>query len=305
MERVLDAVGEAGASHSREEAGGVVPAMNEVIDVRTAQIMFVLALIPVTYPGAEAQLIRTGGLPDLADHATPAASSSATEFDGKYGPPKAIDGNSATHWASAGPDLPQWFELTFNQPVTLDTVIIDQCDMLNLYANAERIELAFSDGDPVDLTLEDTPAPQILHFDERTTRSLRLTMLSSYGRKHYLGIDELSLFLDPDRVVQAVMPPRMRWEHPDLTAHGRAEHPCVNKTPADVERARRNMERYPWLASWVERQQEAADEWLERSDEWILSMIPEPGACFAYGFTGCPICGASWGTWGGARCSCG
>ncbi len=275
----------------------------EVIDVRTAHIGLVLALIVATHAGAQAQLIRTGGLPDLADGATPAASTSATEFDGKYGPPMAIDGNASTHWASAGPDLPQWFEVSFPEPVTCDTIVLDQVDMLNLYANAERVELAFSEGEPVELTLEDTPVPQIVHFDERTTNTLRLTVLSSYGEKHYVGIDELSIFLDPDRVVQAVMPPRMRWENPDLTAHGRVEHPCVNKTPADVARARENMERYPWLANWVQSQQEAADEWLERSDEWIISMVPEPGACFAYGFTGCPICGASWGTWGGARCS--
>ena len=31
--------------------------------------------------------------------------------------------------------------------------------------------------------------------------------------------------------------------------------------------------------------------------------MPGAGACFAYGFTGCPICGANWGTWGGACAS--
>ena len=33
------------------------------------------------------------------------------------------------------------------------------------------------------------------------------------------------------------------------------------------------------------------------------SNVPSAGACFAYGFTGCPICGASWGTWGGVQAS--
>ncbi|MGD9495658.1 MAG: heparinase II/III family protein [Armatimonadota bacterium] len=271
--------------------------------MRTAHVTAALGLMLVIGPGAQAQLIRTGGLPNLAEGAAPAASTSATEFDGKYGPPMAIDGASDTHWASAGATLPQWFELTFAQPVSLDTVILDQVDNASLYANAERIELTFSEGEPIDLTLEDTAGPQTLRFEPRTTTSLRLTMLSSYGQKHYVGIAELSIFLDPDKVVQTVVPPRQRWEHPDLSAHGREFHPCVNKTPADVERARANMQRYPWLANWVRTQQEAADEWLERSDEWIISMIPKPGACFAYGFTGCPICGASWGQWGGARCS--
>ena len=33
------------------------------------------------------------------------------------------------------------------------------------------------------------------------------------------------------------------------------------------------------------------------------ATCPAAGACFAYGFTGCPICGTSWGTWGGAHAS--
>ncbi|MFW5869038.1 MAG: hypothetical protein ACOCX2_14530, partial [Armatimonadota bacterium] len=59
----------------------------------------------------------------------------------------------------------------------------------------------------------------------------------------------------------------------------------------------------PVLADYVAAQKARADEWLERSDGWLLQMLPEPGAAFAYGFTGCPICGERWGTWKGARCS--
>ena len=33
------------------------------------------------------------------------------------------------------------------------------------------------------------------------------------------------------------------------------------------------------------------------------SATPAKGACFAYGFTGCPICSGTWGIWGSARCS--
>ena len=158
--------------------------------MQKAHIMLVLALILATQVAANAQLLRTGGLPNLAEGATPAAATSATAFDDKYGPPMAIDGSSATNWACTGLNLPQWFELTFAEPVTLDTIILEQRDMPNLYANAERIELAFSDGESIEVTLEDTAAPQVLHLDERTTRSLRLTMLSSYGQKHYVGIAE-------------------------------------------------------------------------------------------------------------------
>ncbi len=251
-----------------------------------------------------AQTVRTGGLDNLAVGATPAASSSASPYDGKYGPPQAIDENGGTRWASsADASMPQWFELSFPEPVTVTTVVIEQSDMKTIYANAERIELTFSAGDPVEATLEDSWAPQVVHFEPRETTSLRVTILSVYEPKVYVGIDELQVFNDPNRVVQPVIPPRQRWDDPDLTAHGRDTHPCVNKTPEDVERALRNIERYDFLADYVANMKEQADEWLERSDEWILEMIPEPGAAFAYGFTGCPICGAKWGTWGGARCS--
>jgi len=260
-----------------------------------------LTLIPAL---ALAQTVRTGGLEDLALNARVEASSSATAHDGKYGPPRAIDGDSGTRWATRdGAEPPQWLEVTFDEPVTADTLVIEQSSLERLYANAEHIELSFSEGDPVEATLEDTWAPQIVRFEPRETQSLRITILAVHELKTYLGIDELQVFHDPDKVVQAVMPPRMRWESPDLAAQGRETHPCVNKTPADLERARRNIDRYEWLAEYVQNQQAEADRWLERSDEWILEMIPEPGAAFAYGRTGCPICGAGWGTWGGARCS--
>mgnify|MGYP003345418445 CR=1 FL=1 len=36
-----------------------------------------------------------------------------------------------------------------------------------------------------------------------------------------------------------------------------------------------------------------ADAALARPDDWYLKLLPAKGACFAYGFTGCPICGSS------------
>lgn len=253
---------------------------------------------------AGAQNIRTGGLENLALGAQVEASSSASPADGKYGPPRAVDGDAETRWATAsGARPPQWLELTFPEPVTIDTIVLEQSGLQDIYANAKQVELAFSDGTTVEVTLEDTWAGQIVRFEPRQTASLRITFLSAYELRTYLGIDEIAAFHDPDGVVKAVMPPRQRWENPDLTAHGREAHPCVNKTPVDVERALRNIERYPFLADYVANQRAKADGWLERSDEWILEMLPEGGAAFAYGFTGCPICGARWGTWGGARCS--
>ncbi len=42
---------------------------------------------------------------------------------------------------------------------------------------------------------------------------------------------------------------------------------------------------------------------MQKPDEWYLQVLPAGGACFAYGFTGCPICDASWGIWGDAQAS--
>ena len=266
-----------------------------------APAFIVLMLIPAL---AGAQMIRTGGLENFALEAQVEASSAASPADGKYGPPRAIDENHGTRWATAADvQPPQWLELTFAETITIDTIIIEQSDLDTLYANAERIELTFSDGATVEAELEDRCDGQIVRFDEHETNSLRIALLSAFELKTYFGIDEIAVFHDPDQVVKTVMPPRQRWENPDLTAHGREVHPCVNKLPEDVERARENIVRYPFLADYVASMQESADEWVERSDEWLLEMLPEPGAAFAYGFTGCPICGAKWGTWRGARCS--
>ena len=255
---------------------------------RRTTTLVVTLLLPAAV--ACAQNIRTGGLENLALDAQVQAGSSASAADGKYAPLRAIDGDTDSRWATAAnAEPPQWLELTFAEPVTIDTIVLEQSSLQDLYANARQVELSFSEGDPVTVELEDTWAGQIIRFEPHETAILRLTILSAYELKTYLGIDELRLFNDANEVVKAVIPPRRRWEHPDLTAHGRETHPCVNKTPADVERARENIERYPFLAQYVEGMQAQADEWLERSDEWILEMVPEPGAAFAYGFTGCPI----------------
>ncbi|NLO04659.1 MAG: hypothetical protein GX131_02400 [candidate division WS1 bacterium] len=263
--------------------------------------LLALMLLPAV---ASAQLIRTGGLENLALNATVTASTCSGPVDSKYGPARAVDGDSNTRWASAADaPPPQWLQIEFGNPVTVNAIVLEQTDLDTIYANAREIELAFSDGSRVEQILQDDPGGQIVRFEPRQTTSLRVTFLSAYELKTYLGIDEVAVFDDPDQVVRALIPPRQRWENPDLTPRGREVHPCVNKTPADVERARQNMERYPFLADYVREVQATADEWLARSDDWILEMLPEAGAAFAYGFTGCPICGAKWGTWGGARCS--
>ncbi len=250
-----------------------------------------------------AQTVRTGGLDNWCLQMPATASSSASVPDGKYGALRAVDGSMTSRWASRTGDVPQWLQVDFDQPRTIDVVVLTQSDMPTIYANAEQIELSFSEGEPVRADLTDNWDPQIVRFEPRTTTHLRVTMLSAWAARHYLGLIELMAFSDPDGTVKAVEHPRKRWESVDLTPTGRETHPCVNKTPEDVQRALRNIEQHEWARDYAASQRAAADKWLQRSDQWFLDQIPEPGACFAYGFTGCPICGSPWGTWGGARCS--
>ena len=86
---------------------------------------------------------------------------------------------------------------------------------------------------------------------------------------------------------------------PDLPPE--PSHPTVFMRPRDVQAARANVARLPWAKTVAERLVAQADEWAAREDVWLRSVVPGPGAAFAYGFTGCPICGASWGRWGTAK----
>ncbi len=96
---------------------------------------------------------------------------------------------------------------------------------------------------------------------------------------------------------------RVKDEHPAQKRLQAAVHPTVYVTPADIERARQNSARYPWAKAIADGILAVADEWAARDDAWILAQVPGKGACFAYGFTGCPICGASFGMWDKARAS--
>ena len=83
-----------------------------------------------------------------------------------------------------------------------------------------------------------------------------------------------------------------------------ARHPMVYLTPADVARGRQNAARHPWARAIADGILAVADEWTAKDDAWILAQVPGKGACFAYGLTGCPICGAGFGGyWDKARAS--
>jgi len=90
---------------------------------------------------------------------------------------------------------------------------------------------------------------------------------------------------------------------PRRTSENASRHPTVYLTAADVERARKRIQTDPTAKAWFDSIKKSVAEWDGKDPDWIRSVVPGEGACFAYGFTGCPICAGSWGTWGQARAS--
>ena len=82
-----------------------------------------------------------------------------------------------------------------------------------------------------------------------------------------------------------------------LKIEGAKRHPTVFVSPDEILRARTNIARFPWARQIADAVRLEADAWLRRDDGWLRSVVPPPGAAFAYGITGCPICGAFWGPW--------
>ncbi len=75
-------------------------------------------------------------------------------------------------------------------------------------------------------------------------------------------------------------------------------HPGVYETPGDVARGKLNAARFRWAADYLRGQRSRADEWAKMTDEQLRATVPPVGSVFAYGFAGCPVCGASWPSWG-------
>jgi hypothetical protein len=89
----------------------------------------------------------------------------------------------------------------------------------------------------------------------------------------------------------------------DIVVRGNLRHPTVYLTADDVIAARARVQRYEWARTARDRIIQAAEPWLQKSDAYWLAFLPEPGDCYAYGFSGCPICGSPTGTWVNAHCS--
>lgn len=77
-----------------------------------------------------------------------------------------------------------------------------------------------------------------------------------------------------------------------------ASHPRLYYTPEDAKRARINIERFDWAKQYFDRIRTSADKWAAMPDGELRALVPPSGSRFAYGFSGCPECGASWPWWG-------
>jgi hypothetical protein len=248
---------------------------------------------------------QTASLIDYAREAAVQASCAAGAPDAKYGINSATDGNPSTWWASsANPRYPVQISLRFPRPVTVDTLLLTQGNPLPIYSWIKRLRVESPGVAPVVLDLADAGGAQVFRFPARQTDVLTLSLLEPYDASRiYVTVSQLSLYHDPDQKVKIKVPPTLTWRSADLRPQGRAQHPCVYMTPEDVAAGRQRVQTVPWAQKWFAQVLAEADRWVAKDDAWFANLLPEQGACFAYGFTGCPICGASWGTWGGARCS--
>ncbi len=231
-------------------------------------------------------------------------SSAAGQPGQKYSYESLNDEDWGTWWASgSNRKLPQWIKVSFAQPAKLDTVILVVAENPSIYTNWKRVEIGFSDGSSVSQELEDRPGVFTIRFPEKVTEGFQVNIVESYAEKVYYAAREMMAFHDPDQQIAIRVPPKERWKHVELTETGREVHPCVYITPDDVERAKTNVEKHDWAKAYAANIIAAADTVVDKDPEWIHDNCPEKGAAFAYGSTGCPICSAGWGTWGGANCS--
>jgi len=249
-----------------------------------------------------ALLLTCAAPPDLAPGASATASSDA---GAKYAPSLVLDGAGSTHWASAdNATMPQSVTLTWPAPVRFDTVVVDPFvrEQADLYAAWKTIAVEAA-GQRVERPLPvQTPDLVLLRFPT-PVESATLTILieAVHEPKHYVGIDAVQVYLDPDRTVRTPEPLDHAMALDDLQLTGRPSHPTVYLTPDDVARARANA-KTAWGKPVADGLIAAADRWLAWSDDDLRKLLPPPGACYAYGFTGSPKNGAKWGTWAGARC---
>lgn len=234
--------------------------------------------------------------------ATLSASSTASP---KFLPERVVDGMASTRWASRnGAGLPQTFTAQFDRPVHADTLIINPVVQKGRYDAWERVRISL-DGKPLDeVTLANDEHQQLLvRFPRQAVRRVEVEILGTHTRATYVGISMMGLYLDPGQRMAAVVTVPRPKPQSQIAILGAREHPTVNVTAEDIERARQNIERFPWARDYWRGVLAEADRWLERPAEEWLTFLPAPGAAFAYGHAGCPICNAKFGYWASARAS--
>ena len=244
---------------------------------------------------------------NFAFQARPSAETAASGPKGKYGVNALIDGDESTHWASSDRyALPHWVKLQWDRTVALDTVVVDifAREGANLYAYWKAAEVELDGGVKTAVAFgPEESGWAVLRFDRPVeTESLTLRILEVHDRKTYVGIREIGAYLDPKRQIQ---PPReldRAKPRQQVEVRGGEFRAAVYTNRDDIARARRNAETTAWGKAEKEAILREAARWLEHDEAYWLAMLPEPGACYAYGFTGCPICGSPCGTWAGARC---
>jgi hypothetical protein len=100
--------------------------------------------------------------------------------------------------------------------------------------------------------------------------------------------------------VAATTPAQRKLLDVPLTMQGRPEHPTVYIDRHDIERARENRAKHPWAKKLADQLLADAEEWAKKGDDEIIQLIPPADACYAYGFSGCPVCNGTLGSWWGA-----
>ncbi len=241
---------------------------------------------------------------NLVADAQIAVSSAAGGPGQKYSYESLNDEDLGTWWASGGnPKLPQWIKVSFPEARKLDTVVILLADNPPIYTYWKRADIQFSDGSSVSEEFDDTVGPFVVRFPEKTAEWFQINIVEGHETKVYYTAREILAFRDPEKKVGIKIAPKEAWKQVDLSETGREFHPCVYITPDNVQRAKRNIEEHAWAKSYADSVIAAADGVVGKDPGWIREQCPKKGAAFAYGFTGCPICGSKWGTWGGANCS--
>ncbi len=279
------------------------------LSICTAIILLAFSCVMAQAAGSVTALVQCDPDQNLIAHATVKVSSMAGSAGQQYSASGISDNDMGTLWATAqNAKLPQWIEVTFPEPTTLDTIVFIPRDLPEMYFNAKTVEITFSDGDPVTAQPEDRAGAHIIKFPPHTVTSFRFTVSAGWSENMYFGLHEFMAFNDPEGRVGLVGTTIQGWKQMKLEERGRETHPCVYATPEDIARARQNVTQYEWAADYAKSVIASADKVVDKDPQWIHDTCPGKGAAFACGKTGCPICGGKyaivggWGGWTSAKC---